>query len=211
MKKNFTKVLILFLVVFSTLNCANNSQKVEEQKVQLTPNNISKKINGKNPCWFVELKENDSWTYEELQERNKRDQLGYPTEIPLKEAIKTFNEERHCYEHFREFPDLTEEEVLSAIVLGSYDSPEEQQNEKRKAILSNILQNKMLPKGSLLEYYNGKYHKEISLGRFGKIHAKDFVISLYLGLDKNDPNEKGSTPGYIFVIRNKFYGFERVD
>src|SRR5829696_5304429 len=49
----------------------------------------------KDPCWFMSLKD-DSIPYEQIKERQDREMNGYPTEIPLSEAIRIFNEEKQC-------------------------------------------------------------------------------------------------------------------
>ena len=53
-----------------------------------------------------------------IEERQDRDMHGYPTEIPLREAIRAFNEEKQCVKKLASFPPLTEDELIAAIVAG---------------------------------------------------------------------------------------------
>ena len=43
---------------------------------------------------------------------------GYPTEIPMSRAISIFNEETRCKTPYKDYPPLTEDELIAAIVAG---------------------------------------------------------------------------------------------
>lgn len=56
----------------------------------------------KDPCWFMSLKY-ESISFDMIEKRQNREMYGYPTEIPIREAIRIFNEETQCKAPYKGF------------------------------------------------------------------------------------------------------------
>lgn len=162
----------------------------------------------KDPCWFMTLKDK-SVTYEMIKERQDRDMHGYPTEIPLSEAIRVFNEEKQCVSSLAPYPALTEDELIAAIVAGPDNGRQGEVWRAQKDALWKIASRKEMPKGSLLVADSGYRIQESPLRPSGTIEAKGIRITLLLGLENY---EHGALlkPEQTLVIRKTYTNVETV-
>lgn len=157
----------------------------------------------KNPCWFKGYND-PSVSYAEIDARQKREMYGYSVDVPLETAVKKFNEEMRCYSQYDEFPELTEDEVIAALIdfdsLNNQPNYSEAKREERKKIVSN----RILPKGALLQFNMGTCQ---DIGYFSNdLCAKGLKIRLIFNLDKNDDGKYRYLDEDVFVVRKIFLG-----
>lgn len=158
-----------------------------------------------NPCWFVDYKDVPVG-YEEMMARRDREVYGEAREIPLNEAIKTYNTEHICRSN--PYPPLTEDEFLAAIVASADYGKQGEIAIRQEKVLQEILSMKMLPKGSLIVSERGGRELESPLNPRGAVQAKGIRITLLLGMDKNNRMENVLKPEQALVIRKIFSGVE---
>lgn len=173
------------------------STKMEEQAQRKSP---------KDPCWFMTLKD-ESITYEMIKERQDREMHGYPTEIPLSEAINIFNEEKQCVSSLAPYPRLTEDELIAAIVAGTDYGLQGEVLRTQKDALWTIAKRRVMPKGSLLVATTGAHVPESPLRPDGTIRAEGITIVLRLGLENYEYGEV-IRPEQMFVIRKTYTRIE---
>lgn len=162
----------------------------------------------KDPCWFMTLKD-ESIPYEMIKERQDRDMHGYPTEIPLSEALRVFNEEKQCMASLAPYPALTEDELFAAIVAGPDVGKQGEVWRAQKDALWKIASQKLLPKGSLLVADAGYRIQESPLRPSGTIEATGIRITLLLGLENHRHGEL-LNPAQTLVVRKTFTRVETV-
>lgn len=194
-----TKLVSVFvLVVFSIWPIMARSASVVHEREQET----------KDPCWFMALKDG-SFTSAMLEERNNRELYGYPTEIPLSEAIRIFNEETQCKALYKEYPPLTEDELIAAIVAGAdYGKQGETWLAQRDA-LWKISARRVMPKGALLVVESGGRVQGSPLRPNGTIQPKGIRITLFLGLENNKHGHI-AWPVQSLIIRKTYSKIEIV-
>jgi len=160
----------------------------------------------KNPCWFKGYDE-PSIGYEEIMARQNREMYGYSVDVPLEMAVNKFNEEMRCYPYYDEFSDLTEDEVIASLI--DFDSHNNQPNysESRREERKKMINEKFLPKGSLLRFEGGRCQ---DTGSFlpHDLCAKGLKISLILNLDKKEDVKIPTLYEDIFVIRKTLPKFQ---
>jgi hypothetical protein len=157
----------------------------------------------KDPCWFKTLKDK-SIPYEEIKKRQDMETHGYPTEIPLGEAIRIFNEEKQCSELYAQYPPLTEDEMIAAIVGGPDYGKQGEVWLAQKDALWKIASDKMMPKGSLLVVESGGRAQESPLSPVGTVVAKGIRITLLLGLDESGKHGRILKPEQTLVVRKTY-------
>jgi hypothetical protein len=135
---------------------------------------------------------------------------GYPTDVPLSQAIKEFNA---CFSEKEESP-LTENEVIAALIEGDDTKVTPSNPEAVVADLKKIIFNRLFPKGAMF-VSDGTTERRLddegSRAAFNasKIIIKRWVITLYRGLDRNPlAGTEPFEPGQVFVIRKRYYGFQ---
>lgn len=155
----------------------------------------------KNPCRFKGY-DDPSIGYEEIMARQDREMYGYSKDVPLEMAVNKFNEEMRCYPFYNEFPALAEDEVIASLI--DFDSLNNQPNysEARRNEREKIINNKILPKGSLLQFGSGTC-REIGLLR-QDLCAKGLRIYLILNLDKKEDPKISSLMEDILIVRKTF-------
>ena len=161
-----------------------------------------------DPCWFMTLKDK-SITYEMIKERQDRDMHGYPTQIPLSEAIRIFNEEKQCVSSLASYPALTEGELIGAIVAGPDNGKQGEVWRAQKDALWKIASRKVMPKGSLLVADASLRIQDSPLRPSGTIEAKGIRITLLLGL-QNYKHGALLNPEQTLVIRKTYTNVEAV-
>jgi hypothetical protein len=175
------------------------------------PENINKPEENdsmRDPCWFVTLNDK-SIPYEEIAKRENRELHGYPTDIPLPEAIKIFNEETQCNPTLKPYASLTEDELIAAIVAGPGYGAWGEVWRAQKDTLWKIVIDKRMPKGSLLTATGGPNVQESPIRPAGDIKAKGISIAIFLGLEHHAYGE-ALKPEQIFEIRRTFFSVETI-
>jgi hypothetical protein len=161
----------------------------------------------KDPCWFL-LKEGGDWTYEMYWKRQQREMQGYPSDIPLAEAIRIFNEEKQCNPTLAPYPLLTENEVVAAIVAaGGYETFGVWQ--AQKDMLFKIAKDKVMPKGSLIVAGAGANIQESPLRPRGEIKAKGISIAIFLGMENHEYGQELKRE-QIFEIRRTYFSVDTI-
>lgn len=162
----------------------------------------------KDPCWFMNLTDK-TIPYEVIAKRQDREMHGYPTEIPLGEAIRIFDEETRCNPTLAPYPPLTEDELVAAIVAGPGYGAWGDVWSAQKGILYKIAKDKMMPKGSLLVAAGGPNVQESPLKPHGDIKAKGISIAIFLGLENHEYGQDLKRE-QIFEIRRTYFSVETV-
>lgn len=169
-----------------------------------------------DPCWFRSREGLESASddmIKKLRERQDIEVYGYTTDIPLSDAVKIFNEELQCSPLYREYPPLTEDEIIAAIVADVNENNRGTTFLAERDALWKIVTQKMLPKGSILKFASSGRIQNSPLRPSGTIHAKGIRVFLLLGLDKNGRLDLPlpSKPEEILTIRKTFSGIEIVN
>ena len=162
----------------------------------------------KDPCWFMSLKD-ESIPSEMIEKRQNRETYGYPTEIPLAEAIRIFNEETQCKAAYKGYPPLTEEELIAAIVAGADYGKQGAVWLAQRDALWKIASRKVMPKGSLLVVESGGRVQESPLRPEGTIQANGIRITLLLGLEKSEHGHVAK-PEQTLIVRKVYSNVEIV-
>ena len=162
----------------------------------------------KDPCWFVALKDTTISDHEILK-RQERELRGYPTDISLSEAVKIFNEEKSCDTRLAEYPALTEDEVIAAIVAGPGYGPWGEVWRAQKDTLWKIAKDRVMPKGSLLVATSAPNVQESPLRPYGDIKSKGISIAMFLGLENQEHGDQMKQE-QIFEIRRTYFSVETV-
>lgn len=162
----------------------------------------------RDPCWFITLKD-QSIPYEMISKRQEREMHGYPTEIPLSEAIRIFNEEKQCVNALASYPLLTEDELIAAIVAGPDYVTSGEAWQSQKDALWKVVTRKVMPKGSLLLAITGSRIQESPLRPDGTIRAEGISIVIRLGLETYEPGQV-IKPEQSFVVRRTFFRVETI-
>jgi hypothetical protein len=132
---------------------------------------------------------------------------GYPTDVPLSQAIKEFND---CFSE-KEESQLTENEVIAALIDGDDTVAVPSNPEAVAADLKKIVFNRLFPKGAMFviaRTTERSLDDESTRAAFNasKIIIKRWVITLYRGLDRNPiAGTEPFAPGQVFVIRKRYY------
>lgn len=137
---------------------------------------------------------------------------GYPTDVPLSQAVKEFND---CFSDKEESP-LTENEVIAALIGGDETTGTLSDLEAVKSDFEKILYKRLFPKGAKLVIsrtteisLNDEDSRELRVAfNASKLTIKRWVITLLRGLDKKPSEGEPLAPGQAFVIRKRYYGFE---
>ncbi len=177
-----------------------NSLSIEEQVEDKKPN---------DPCWFMSLKD-PTIPSGLIEKRQAREMYGYPSETPLSEAIRIFNEETKCKALYAAYPPLTEDELIAAIVAGPDPGKEGEVWLAQKDLLWRIASERIMPKGSALGVESGGREQASPLRPNGTIQAKGIRITLVLGLDKRTDAMGVAKPEQTLVIRKTYSQVEIV-
>ena len=145
-----------------------------------------------------------------------RETHGYPKDIPLKEAIKIFNEEVFCSGPDPKRPPLTEEEVVAAAIgeitkdgTEPTDPALKVTSSGRKSALEKIWKNRIMPKGSVLIAEGGYDLVDENRPEELNVEVDCWKIYIHIGLDKN-PNEGGFLkPDQICLVRKNCFGIKQ--
>ena len=162
----------------------------------------------KDPCWFMSLKD-ETIPYEMIEQRQNRETYGYPTEMPISEAIRIFNEETRCKAPYKSYPPLTEDELIAAIVAGADYGKQGDIWLAQRDALWKIASKRVMPKGALLVVDSGGRVLESQLRPNGTIQAKGMTITLFLGLETNDHGHV-ARPEQTLIVRKTFSKVEIV-
>jgi hypothetical protein len=190
----------VILAALSTFSQVIGSEPLVSQQLQTkTP---------KDSCWFMSLKD-PSIPYEMIVDRQNREMYGYPSEIPLSKAISIFNEETRCKALFKEYPPLTEDELIAAIVAGADYGKQGEVWVAQRDALWKIASQRVMPKGALLVVESGGRVQESPLRPEGTIEAKGIRITLFLGLEKSEHGHTAK-PEQVLVIRKTYSKVEIV-
>jgi hypothetical protein len=162
----------------------------------------------KDPCWFMSLKD-QSIPFEMIEKRQNREMYGYPAEIPISEAIRIFNEETQCKAPFKDYPPLTEDELIAAIVAGADYGKQGQIWLAQQDALWRIATQKVMPKGALLVVESGGRIPESRLRPEGTIQAKGIRITLLLGLEMSEHGHI-ARPEQTLIVRKTYSKVEIV-
>lgn len=144
------------------------------------------------------------------EEARNRGIYGYPSEIPLAEAVRLFNEETGAWAARAGHPPLTEDELVAAIVAGADYGKQGEIWLAQKDALWEIAARKKMPKGSLLIADSGGRVLESPLRPEGAIEPKGIKITLLLGLDRNNMLEGVIKPEQSLLIRKTYSRVEPV-
>jgi hypothetical protein len=197
-------ILVTFTwFIWSRLTTAGKSVSrnfAEEQVQQKKP---------KDPCWFMSLKD-ETIPLDLIEKRQAREMYGYPSATPLSEAINIFNEEMKCKALYAEYPPLTDDELIAAIVAGADYGKQGEIWLAQKDTLWRIASERTMPKGSLLVVESGGRVQESPLRPDGTIQAKGIRITLILGLDRNVDDKGVAKPEQTLVIRKTYSQVEIV-
>jgi len=112
----------------------------------------------------------------------------------------------------RGYPQLTEDEVVAAIVAGVNDNKRGTSFIEQRDELWRVATHHVMAKGSVIRATNGGRVQGSPLSPNGTIQAKGIEILLVLGLDKNGRADfpSSSNAEDILTIRKTFFGFETV-
>jgi hypothetical protein len=147
--------------------------------------------------------------YEAILKRQEREMRGYPTDMPLSEAIRVFNEEKQCNPTLAAYPPLTEDEVIAAIVAGPGYAAWGDIWRAQKGALWKIAQDKVMPRGSLLVATGGPNVQESPLRPHGDIKSKGISIAIFLGLENREYGQDLKQE-QIFEIRRTYFSVETI-
>jgi len=162
----------------------------------------------KDPCWFL-IRDGGNWTYEMYRQRQQREMQGYPTDVPLAEAIRVFNEEKQCNPTLAPYPPLTEEELVAVIVAGGGYETFGGTWQAQKDTLFKIAKDKVMPKGSLLVATGGPNVQESPLRPNGDIKAKGISIAIFLGMENHEHGQLLKRE-QIFEVRRTYFSIETI-
>ncbi len=188
-----------FAIILAALPASSSGNAAIEQAQPKPP---------KDPCWFMSLKDK-SMPFDMIEKRQNREMYGYPTEIPLREAIRIFNEETQCKAPYKGYPPLTEDELIAAIVAGPDYGKEGDVWVAQRDALWKIASQKMMPKGALLVVESGGRVQESPLRPEGTIEAKGIRITLFLGIGKSDHGHI-ARPEQTLIVRKTYSNVEIV-
>lgn len=171
-----------------------------------------------DPCWFrtrAGMESADEGipgrSWEILEKIRDRQLFGFKEETPISEAVRIFNlEEIQCRPYFKEYPPLTEDELIAAIIVGVNQNKRGTVFHEERDALWRIVTKRMMLKGSLLRADQGGNIQESPLAPWGTINAKGIEIYLHLGADKNGRADLGApiNDEEKLIIRKTFYGIE---
>ncbi len=199
--------LAAVILVFSTWFIWANAGRLVSPKISSAGERVEKP---KDPCWFMSLKD-ETISSDVIQKRQDRETFGYPSETPLSEAVRIFNEETQCKALYAGYPPLTEDEVLAAIVAGADYGKQGNIWLAQKDALWRIALERKMPKGSLFVVDSGGRIQDSALRPGGAIQAKGIRITLMLGLDKNVNDLPGvAKPEQTLLIRKTYSQVEIV-
>lgn len=171
-----------------------------------------KTLNGENgvvldKCWFLSAEDMNKVDRRIIDERQRREDLGYPSEIPIADALHIFNEEQRCLSSFEK--DLTEDEVLSALSV-SFDYGNLENWKHQKDIVRRIITTRTFPKGSLLVNEGGGIYQSPIEGSRGQIKVKGQRVYLFMNLSETSRYSPMNSE-QIFLIKKTFYGVEQFE
>ncbi len=176
---------------------------LDQARVNQAQINIEQK--DENNCWFLSSRGMDSVGKAVLEERQNREDLGYPSDLPISEALGIYNREQKCWSN--PGPDLTEDELLSALAI-PLDYGSESNWPIQGDIIRKILVSHKLPKGSLL-LSEGAGTYQSPIGGSKEIKVKGQRIYLLLNLHENSRYSSTSfAKEQIILIKKTLFGLE---
>jgi hypothetical protein len=192
-KSKLVYLMIFLTAIFSGLSVFYYLNKTVSAEPSLLPST--------KPCWFKAY-DDPSISFDEIKARQDREMYGYSVDVPIETAVKKFNEEMRCYPHFNEFPEITEDEVIASLI--DFDSLNNEPNysEVRREERRKIINDRILPKGSLLQFDSGGCRYVNYSVR--DLCAKGLRITLIFNLDKKEDVKIPSNLEDIFVVRKTF-------
>lgn len=171
-----------------------------------------------DPCWFNTkagmesadkgIQGRDPQTLRAIYDRRL---YGFAEDTPLREALRLFNlEEIQCVSYFKDYPPLTEDELIAAILVGVNQNERGTTFPKEREALWQIASRRMLPKGSRLGAWNAGNIQGSPLSPYKTINAKGIEIYLLLGADKDGRTGVAppTKPEEYLIVRKTFSGIE---
>ena len=195
---------VVFSLVWFSVSCSSSGElNTHAQNVKSTDTSPLQH----DPCNFnridTEKPFQDPVAFNALMKKQNRDENGYESEMPLREAVNLFNIEQKCYAHRADLPPLTEDEVLAAI-LSVPDYGSKEYSGLQSKTLSQIALTRKVPKGSLFVHGGGGRVLNYPLGKdYGfAMESKGQTIYLFLDLEKvPNKGEFRMKPEQIFLVR----------
>ena len=210
---NICSFMILLMASFKPMTAEQKAKKKSLAKQEVSTN-----LSRNYPCISFDpsvpnLSKDKAEIYGKYE---KLFRFGYPTDVPLSQAVKEFNE---CHIQKGDEP-LTEEEVLMAVMYGREVPDVVDPSPELIADTKKIVFKKLMPKGARFEVdrtterslFSDDEEEERKIREaFGasKIILKQWRITLYRGLDTNPITPEALNPDQKLLIRQRFYGFEK--
>ena len=190
--------------LFSTKFNVKEQLNSIKSRLTLAPQFTEKQLD--DPCWYTSFESIESVGAEKLMRRQNLMMYGYENEITLAEAVQLFNRELSCSPIFKEYPPLTEEEVIAAIIGRSNRNNSPDLLEDKFEL---IVREKKLPKASLLYFGGGGIIGDDAGNPLYKIKPKGITIYLVLDLDPVN-GHKGLKQNQLLLIRQIYTGVEPI-
>jgi hypothetical protein len=163
-----------------------------------------------DPCWFTKPGALITASDELKRQRDERMEIGrygYRSDTSLKEAVRIFNEEMKCDPLQKEYPPLTEDEVLASIVEGVNQNHRSSVFRAERDIFWQIAVQRILPSGTVLNAQVGGNMSGSPLAPKGMVRTKGIEIYLQLRADKNGRGGMPplAEPQELLIIRKTFF------
>jgi|SRR5215469_16608464 len=197
-------ILVVVILITSMLVTRVNTSGRSDYQVSEGVGERGQSNRPEDPCWFATLKDRSLPFYEKIKQRDDLEIQGYPQETPLPEAIRTFNEENQCSSVLRQYPPLTEDELIAAIVAGTDYPLHEEPGKAQRDALWKIATRRVMPKGSLLVASSSGRVQESPLRPSGTIQAEGIRIDIFLGLESHELGQP-LRPEQIFLVRKTYF------
>jgi hypothetical protein len=208
------ELCLLTGILFGTACIERGVHTYEAGRNDSNPMNTNVEVTSiDDPCWFRRpgalIAANDEMKSQRF-ERQELEMYGYKVDTPLKEAVKIFNEEMMCNPTEREYPRLTEEEVIAAIVEGVNDNGRREDFQAERDAFWAIAVKRILPKGAIIKTDGGAKMSGSPLAPNGFVQTKGIEIYIQLKADKNGRDELPPIPEpqEILTIRKTFFDFK---
>jgi hypothetical protein len=209
-------ILLAAIVLFQACGARNlETDAINSRDFNIMNNSVvnnRRQINPtEDPCWYTSGEKFFAATEEMRQqylELIEIERYGYKSDTPLKEAIKIFNEAMRCDGLFREYPPITEDEVLAAIVEGVNENGRREVYHAERDVFWSIAVKKIIPKGTALKARGGGQMSGSPLAPDGFIQTVGVEIYFQLNADKNGRDELPPIPEpqEYLIIRKTFSG-----
>jgi hypothetical protein len=181
---------------FTTLD----SEGVQSEKNRL-------KMESKDdPCWFKSPEGFSRVDHRVIEERQEREEFGYPDRIPLSQAIEVLNKEQACIQNLEEGAKVLNEDEFLAALAAPPDYSTEARHKEWQPVLLEVLRTRTLPKGALLVGEGkGTFQSPIEEITGKEISLEGQRIYLFLGLDRQP--RSNMTDNQVFLVKKALFGF----